>query len=75
VLRYAGSTVRGPPSACTRCADGGADPKRRFPIISDGGGVFFAYPIEDAAAATVAVERGQPGVYNEVDDDAAPVWG
>jgi nucleoside-diphosphate-sugar epimerase len=30
--------------------------------------------IEDAAAATVAaVERGQRGVYNVVDDDPAPV--
>jgi 2-alkyl-3-oxoalkanoate reductase len=48
--------------------------KRRFPIVGDGGGVFSHVHIEDAAAATaVAVERGQPGVYNVVDDEPAPV--
>jgi 2-alkyl-3-oxoalkanoate reductase len=48
--------------------------KRRFPIVGDGGGVWSYVHIEDAAAATaVAVERGQPGVYNVVDDDPAPV--
>jgi len=48
--------------------------KRRFPIVGDGGGVWSHVHIEDAAAATaVAVERGQPGVYNVVDDEPAPV--
>jgi 2-alkyl-3-oxoalkanoate reductase len=48
--------------------------KRRFPIVGDGGGVFSHVHVEDAAAATaVAVERGQPGVYNVVDDEPAPV--
>jgi 2-alkyl-3-oxoalkanoate reductase len=48
--------------------------KRRFPIVGDGGGVWSHVHIEDAAAATsVAVERGRPGVYNVVDDDPAPV--
>jgi nucleoside-diphosphate-sugar epimerase len=48
--------------------------KRRFPIIGDGGGVWSFVHIEDAAAATaIAVEHGQPGVYNVVDDDPAPV--
>jgi 2-alkyl-3-oxoalkanoate reductase len=48
--------------------------KRRFPIVGDGGGVWSHVHIEDAAAATAAaVERGQPGVYNVVDDDPAPV--
>jgi 2-alkyl-3-oxoalkanoate reductase len=48
--------------------------KRRFPIVGDGGGVWSHVHIEDAAAATaVAVERGQPGIYNVVDDDPAPV--
>jgi 2-alkyl-3-oxoalkanoate reductase len=48
--------------------------KRRFPIVGDGGGVWSHVHIEDAAAATaIAVERGQPGVYNVVDDDPAPV--
>ena len=48
--------------------------KRRFPIVGDGDGVFSYVHVEDAAAATaVAVERGQPGVYNVVDDEPAPV--
>jgi nucleoside-diphosphate-sugar epimerase len=48
--------------------------KRRFPIVGDGGGVWSHIHIEDAAAATaVAVERGEPGIYNVVDDDPAPV--
>lgn len=48
--------------------------KRRFPIVGDGGGVWSYVHIEDAAAATVAaVDHGQPGVYNVVDDEPAPV--
>ena len=48
--------------------------KRRFPIVGAGGGVWSHVHIEDAAAATaIAVERGQPGIYNIVDDDPAPV--
>jgi 2-alkyl-3-oxoalkanoate reductase len=48
--------------------------KRRFPIIGDGGGVFSYVHIEDAATATAAaVEHGQPGIYNIVDDEPAPV--
>ena len=48
--------------------------KRRFPIVGDGGGVWSHVHIEDAAAATAAaVDHGQPGVYNVVDDDPAPV--
>jgi nucleoside-diphosphate-sugar epimerase len=48
--------------------------KRRLPIIGDGGGVSSHIHIDDAAAATaIAVERGEPGVYNIVDDEPAPV--
>jgi len=48
--------------------------KRRFPIVGDGGGVFSHVHIEDAATATaIAVERGQPGIYNVVDDEPAPL--
>jgi nucleoside-diphosphate-sugar epimerase len=48
--------------------------KRRFPIVGGGGGVWSHVHIEDAAAATVAaVERGEPGIYNIVDDEPAPV--
>jgi nucleoside-diphosphate-sugar epimerase len=48
--------------------------KRRFPIVGDGGGVWSHVHIDDAAAATAAaVDHGQPGIYNIVDDDPAPV--
>lgn len=48
--------------------------KRRFPIVGDGGGVFSFIHVDDAAAATVrALEHGDPGIYNLVDDDPAPV--
>jgi nucleoside-diphosphate-sugar epimerase len=48
--------------------------KRKFPLVSDGGGVWSFIHVADAAEATVvAVERGSRGVYNIVDDDPAPV--
>ena len=48
--------------------------KRRFPIVGGGGGVWSHVHIEDAAAATaIAVEHGEPGIYNIVDDEPAPV--
>jgi nucleoside-diphosphate-sugar epimerase len=48
--------------------------KRRFPLIGDGGGIWSLVHIRDAASATAAaVERGEPGVYNVVDDEPAPV--
>jgi 2-alkyl-3-oxoalkanoate reductase len=48
--------------------------KRRFPLVGGGGGVWSFVHIEDAAAATAAaVEHGQPGIYNVVDDEPAPV--
>ena len=75
VLRYGG--FYGPGTAISR--DPGAPMaapirKRLFPIIGDGGGVWSHIHIDDAAAATVAaVDRGEPGIYNVVDDDPAPV--
>jgi nucleoside-diphosphate-sugar epimerase len=48
--------------------------KRRFPIVGDGGGIWSFVHLHDAAVATVlALERGDPGVYNVVDDEPAPV--
>jgi 2-alkyl-3-oxoalkanoate reductase len=48
--------------------------ERKVPVVGDGGGIWSFVHIEDAAAATVlAVERGDPGLYNVVDDDPAPV--
>jgi len=74
-LRYGG--FYGPGTAISLAPDAQmAAPirKRRFPIIGDGGGVFSHVHVDDAAAATaVAVERGEPGIYNVVDDDPAPV--
>jgi nucleoside-diphosphate-sugar epimerase len=48
--------------------------KRKFPVVGDGGGVWSFIHVADAADATVAaVEKGDRGVYNIVDDDPAPV--
>jgi nucleoside-diphosphate-sugar epimerase len=48
--------------------------RRRFPIVGDGAGVWSFVQIEDAAEATVAaVNHGERGVYNIVDDEPAPV--
>jgi nucleoside-diphosphate-sugar epimerase len=48
--------------------------QRKFPVVGKGGGVWSFIHIADAAAATVAaVERGERGIYNVVDDDPAPV--
>ncbi len=75
VLRYGG--FYGPGTAISRAPDAFmAAPirKRRFPIVGDGGGVFSHIHVDDAASATaIAVERGEPGIYNIVDDDPAPV--
>ena len=75
VLRYGG--FYGPGTAISLTPDAVmAAPirKRRFPIVGGGGGVWSHVHIEDAAAATaVAVEHGQPGIYNIVDDEPAPV--
>jgi nucleoside-diphosphate-sugar epimerase len=75
VLRYGG--FYGPGTGISLAPDAVmAAPvrKRRFPIVGGGGGVWSHVHIEDAAAATaIAVERGQPGIYNVVDDEPAPV--
>jgi nucleoside-diphosphate-sugar epimerase len=48
--------------------------KRRLPVIGDGAGIWSWIHLDDAAAATVvALERGDPGVYNVTDDEPAPV--
>ena len=75
VLRYGG--FYGPGTSISQAPDAQmAAPirKRRFPIVGDGGGVWSLIHVDDAAAATaVAVEHGQPGIYNIVDDEPAPV--
>jgi 2-alkyl-3-oxoalkanoate reductase len=48
--------------------------KRRVPIIGDGAGIWSFLHVYDAATATVAaLDRGEPGVYNIVDDEPASV--
>jgi nucleoside-diphosphate-sugar epimerase len=75
VLRYGG--FYGPGTSMSLAPDAQmAAPirKRRFPIIGDGGGVWSYIHIDDAATATaIAVDRGEPGIYNIADDDPAPV--
>src|SRR5262249_55780871 len=46
--------------------------QRQLPIIGDGAGVWSWVHVDDAAGATVAaLERGEAGLYNVVDDDPA----
>jgi nucleoside-diphosphate-sugar epimerase len=48
--------------------------RRKFPLVGDGAGVWSFVHIADAARATVtAIERGQGGIYNIVDDEPARV--
>jgi nucleoside-diphosphate-sugar epimerase len=74
VLRYGGfygpgTTLSADPAASHTAAIR----KRQFPVVGDGGGIWSFIHIEDAAAATaIAVEHGERGVYNVVDDEPAP---
>lgn len=48
--------------------------KRQFPLVGDGKGVWSFVRIDDAAEATVAaIEGGERGIYNVVDDSPEPV--
>jgi nucleoside-diphosphate-sugar epimerase len=73
VLRYGG--FYGPGTGLARGGDMVENvTKGRFPVVGDGGGVWSFIHIEDAADATVAaIEGGEPGVYNIVDDEPARV--
>lgn len=47
---------------------------RRFPVVGSGAGVWSFIHLTDAAEATaLAVERGDPGIYNVTDDEPAEV--
>lgn len=47
--------------------------RRRLPIVGGGTGVWSFVHVDDAASATAAaIERGEPGLYNIVDDEPAP---
>jgi nucleoside-diphosphate-sugar epimerase len=73
VLRYGG--FYGPGTSLDR--DGEQTElvrKRRFPIVGDGAGIWSFIHVADAAEATVAaIEHGERGIYNIVDDDPAPI--
>ncbi len=46
--------------------------KRMFPVIGNGAGIVSSTHVDDAAGGTLAaLERGQRGIYNIVDDDPA----
>jgi nucleoside-diphosphate-sugar epimerase len=48
--------------------------KRRWPVVGNGAGILSLVHIHDAAAATAAaLDHGEPGVYNVVDDEPAPM--
>lgn len=48
--------------------------RRQVPLIGDGGGIWSFLHVTDAAGATVAaIHGGNPGIYNIVDDEPAPV--
>ena len=48
--------------------------QRKLPVVGKGSGIWSFIHVDDAAAATVrAVEGGDPGLYNIVDDDPAAV--
>ena len=48
--------------------------KRQFPVVGSGGGMWSFIHVDDGAEATaIAIEKGDPGIYNIVDDTPAPV--
>jgi nucleoside-diphosphate-sugar epimerase len=48
--------------------------KRKVPVLGNGAGVWSFVHVADAAQATAAaIDHGERGVYNIVDDDPAPV--
>jgi len=73
VLRY--GFFYGPGSAYDRDAHFATEVRRRrFPVVGRGDGTFSFIHTADAASATVAAcERGEPGIYNVVDDEPAPM--
>src|SRR5215813_6699259 len=48
--------------------------RRQVPLIGDGGGIWsFLHTYDAAGAAVAALDHGDPGVYNVVDDEPARV--
>jgi nucleoside-diphosphate-sugar epimerase len=73
VLRY--GYLYGPGTSYVRDGTFAEDVRRRrVPIVGDGGGVSSFVHVDDAAEATVlAMEQGEPGPYNIVDDEPAAI--
>src|ERR671914_1669281 len=75
VLRYGG--FYGPGTSLSVEPEGehvAAIRQRKFPVVGSGAGMWSFIHVEDAASATVAaIEHGEPGIYNVVDDEPAPV--
>lgn len=73
VLRYGGFYGPG-----TSLSPGGEQlemvRKRKFPLVGNGAGIWSFVHVADAAEATVAaIEHGDRGIYNVVDDATAPI--
>jgi nucleoside-diphosphate-sugar epimerase len=70
-LRY--GWFYGPGSSISRTGPmAAAVGRRRFPIVGSGRAVWSFIHLVDAAEATaLAVERGEPGIYNVTDDEPA----
>src|SRR4029079_11580235 len=48
--------------------------KRRYPIVGRGSGTFSFVHIDDVVASTIAaLDPGDRGIYNVVDDEPAPL--
>lgn len=74
VLRYGGFYGEGTSMDGKNGEQTEAIRKRQFPVVGSGGAVWSFIHVDDAAEATaIAVERGEPGIYNIVDDAPAPV--
>ena len=74
VLRY--GSFYGPGTSLSSAPDSemsAAIRKRQFPVVGSGAGVMSFIHVADAATATVAaIEHGERGVYQVVDDEPAP---
>jgi 2-alkyl-3-oxoalkanoate reductase len=64
---YGHGTALGPDGDWVKAVQGG-----ELPVVGDGGGLFPFIHVDDAVSATLlAVENGDPGVYNVVGDEPA----
>jgi 2-alkyl-3-oxoalkanoate reductase len=65
---YGQGTALGPDGDWVKAVQAG-----ELPIVGDGGGLFPFIHVDDAVSATLlAVDNGDPGIYNVVGDEPAP---